>query len=546
SSSNADLSNVTVSQGTLSPTFSSGTTSYTVDVANAVNSLEITPTVADSTATVQVNGEDATSGVAKTVALSVGSNPIQITVTAQGGTTVRTYSVTVNRAGSSNANLSNLTLSAGTLTPIFTSGTTSYTANVAYRVDKVAVTPTVAESHATVTVNGTVLTSGSAMIPLGVGSNPITVVITAQDGSTNIYTITVTRSRAVIPPPVIPVTGVSLDQNSLKLSLGNPGVSLHAVVTPANATDQQVRWSSSNPAVATVDQNGLVQPVSSGQATITVSTVDGYFTASCSVIIEEVKLVGLKVSDSSFRLKPKRTQKIAVYAVYSDGEEKEITLNKKTVYKTSSSSIVTIKAGTLKAGNKEGEAIITVSFEDQTTSIDVTVSNAYVKELSLTPDALSLETEETKQVVATAKLSNKKTEVITEKAEWSSDDTSVVSVDEGKITAVAPGKATITVAYGGKTAQLKVEVTEGKVLQRLGASKKGVKLSAGKQQQIQLTAYYRDKTKAVITDKAEWLTSDEQVVTVQDGLITAVAPGNATIEASYRGKKVSIKITVSE
>ena len=69
----------------------------------------------------------------------------------------KTYTVTVTRAApSSNADLSNLVLSAGSpLTPPFASGTTSYTLNVPFSIDQPTATPTAADANATITVNGT-------------------------------------------------------------------------------------------------------------------------------------------------------------------------------------------------------------------------------------------------------------------------------------------------------------------------------------------------------------------------------------------------------
>jgi gliding motility-associated-like protein len=196
-STNANLSALSLSSGSLSPTFASGTTSYTSSVANSVTSTTITPTVSDATATVKVNGTTVTSGQASsTIALNVGSNTITVVVTAQDGTTTNTYTTTVTRAASTNANLSALSLSSGSLSPTFASATTAYISSVANSVMSITVTPTVADSNATVKVNGTTVTSGQASntIALNVGSNTITVVVTAQDGTTTItYTTTVTR-----------------------------------------------------------------------------------------------------------------------------------------------------------------------------------------------------------------------------------------------------------------------------------------------------------------------------------------------------------------
>ena len=98
-STNANLSNLTISAGTLTPAFASGTLSYTASVSNATTSITETPTVADATATVKVNGTAVVSGnPSARSALAVGSNVITTVVTAQDGTTTRTYTVTVTRA----------------------------------------------------------------------------------------------------------------------------------------------------------------------------------------------------------------------------------------------------------------------------------------------------------------------------------------------------------------------------------------------------------------------------------------------------------------
>ena len=96
--SDANLSALSLSSGSLSPTFVSGTTSYSSSVANTVTSITVTPTVADSNATVKVNGTTVTSGQASNaIALNTGSNTITVVVTAQDGTTVNNYIITISR-----------------------------------------------------------------------------------------------------------------------------------------------------------------------------------------------------------------------------------------------------------------------------------------------------------------------------------------------------------------------------------------------------------------------------------------------------------------
>ncbi len=132
--------------------------------------------------------------------LAVGnySDTITFTNTSNGsGSTTRGASLAVL---STNANLSSLLLSNGALSPAFSSGTQSYTASVSNSVGSITITPTTQDGNATVTVNGTAVTSGSASasIALAVGDNSIAVVVTPQAGApTKTHTVTVTRLNAV-------------------------------------------------------------------------------------------------------------------------------------------------------------------------------------------------------------------------------------------------------------------------------------------------------------------------------------------------------------
>jgi hypothetical protein len=89
------------------------------------------------------------------------------------------------------------------------------------------------------------------------------------------------------PTTPVAVTGVTLNQATMTLTVGETTGALVATVMPADATNQSVTWSSSAPAVATVT-NGVVTPVTAGTATIIVATVDGGLTATCTVTVNPV------------------------------------------------------------------------------------------------------------------------------------------------------------------------------------------------------------------------------------------------------------------
>ena len=182
--------------------YSNAVTSYSLNVVYETDSMTFMPCPTDKNASVSINSDpyQYTSGqcpASEPVNFSVGLNVITIVVTSEDGSTQKTITINVTRAGSSDADMSGLSLSSGTLSPTFDASTTSYTASVANSVSSITVTPTASEANATITVNGTAVTSGSASgsIALSVGSNTITTVVTAQDGvGTSSYILTIHRA----------------------------------------------------------------------------------------------------------------------------------------------------------------------------------------------------------------------------------------------------------------------------------------------------------------------------------------------------------------
>ena len=98
-STDANLASLTLSQGTLIPAFEPDIDKYTASVRNAVASIAVTPTTTDDGARVTVNSSPVTSSDASdAINLNVGTSPVTIAVTAEDGTTTKTYTVTVTRA----------------------------------------------------------------------------------------------------------------------------------------------------------------------------------------------------------------------------------------------------------------------------------------------------------------------------------------------------------------------------------------------------------------------------------------------------------------
>lgn len=197
------LSNLTVSSGSLTPGFSPGTLSYTVDVATGVSSLTVTATVQDSNASLMINGQGISSGQPREISplAPPGSDTLITILVRTPSGAEKTYTVTVRRPlPSSDASLSNLTVSAGVLNPGFAAGTPNYTVQVPASVDSLTVTATKSDLNAVMSASGSVIApagvlTGSVSSSLGLGTTTLfTITVIAQDGvSTRPYTITVFR-----------------------------------------------------------------------------------------------------------------------------------------------------------------------------------------------------------------------------------------------------------------------------------------------------------------------------------------------------------------
>lgn len=190
----ATLSDLTLSSGTLSPAFVPASADYSASVANSVTNVTINATPNDSAASVAGAGSQS---------LTTGDNVIDVVVTAEDGTTTFTYRITITRAFSADATLSSLSVSPGTLTPAFASATTTYAASVTNATINVNISATSNDPGAVVI--------GTGVVTIAVGANTFNVVVTAEDGTTILtYTIVITRlSASPVVSHSVPMPGTA-------------------------------------------------------------------------------------------------------------------------------------------------------------------------------------------------------------------------------------------------------------------------------------------------------------------------------------------------
>ena len=170
--------------------------------------------------------------------------------------------------------------------------------------------------------------------------------------------------------PAIHPTGVTLNKTELSLTVGS-SEQLTATVAPAEADNKSVTWTSSNPAVATVDASGNVTAVGTGTATITVTTADGGRTATCiiTVIPQAIYVTGIMLNKTSTTLTVGDAERLTATVAPSDATDKAVT------WASSNTAVATVDASGNVTAVSAGSATITVTTADggKTATCTVTV-----------------------------------------------------------------------------------------------------------------------------------------------------------------------------
>ena len=290
---------------------------------------------------------------------------------------------------------------------------------------------------ATVSVNGlvTAVSIGTAYIA----------VTTVDGGFTDTCAITVVQ----------PVTGVALNKTTATVTIG-ANEQLAASVAPANATNKALTWSSSNAAVATVSDSGLVRAVSAGTANIVVRTADGGFTDSCTITVVQpvIPITGVTLNKTETTINVGATEQLTATVAPANATNQNVT------WSISNEAVITVSASGLITAVSAGTALIAVTTDDggyaDTCVITVVLPATGV---SLNKTAATIALGATEQLTATVVPANATNQNVT----WSSSNETVATISvSGLITAVSPGTATVTVttAEGGHTASCALTVEE--------------------------------------------------------------------------------------
>jgi uncharacterized protein YjdB len=373
-------------------------------------------------------------------------------------------------------------------------------------------------SVATVDSNGKVTT-------LEAGSCVITA--TSQDsGVTARCTLTVLQ----------PITGIYLNTSSKTIMKGEKFVII-PTITPSDADNKNVTYTSSDDSIAKVDSSGIVTGMKGGQAIIIAKTEERGLIASCQVTVQEF------VSDVSVSSKVSKVN-IGETSQLTATVTTETATNRTISWSSSNNSVLTVDQNGKIKGIRVGKATVYARATDgsgMSGSVSIEVINP-VTSISVSPTSVSIPEGRSTKVSATVSPSN----ATYRDVEWSSSDTSIATVDyDGEITGLKAGvcKVYATSSDGNEVVGIcKVTVTPIVAATGITINSKSITMLAG--QTRTLTARIKP-TKS--TESIKWVSGDTSVATVSSsGVVTSRGQGSTEIYAisSETGVESSCEVIV--
>lgn len=374
------------------------------------------------------------------------------------------------------------------------------------------------ESVATVSQSGLVT---------GVGPGETTVHAVTTDGG---------KMASCLVKVGTPVKGITLSVSSKTLYVGDPSLDISATLTPANATDKSLEWSSSDPEVASIAPGAalraVIKPLKPGKTTITATTKDGGFTASCEVTVKR-HVSGVSLNKASLTLYVGETESLAATVAPEDASDKTV------AWSSDNSAVASVSNGKVTA-NKPGTAVIKVVTNDLSKEAACTVTvKRHAESVELSQKEIKLYLGENRSLTATVLPSDASDKNVT----WSSSNPNVATVSTaGNVVSKSVGTTVITVktADGGHQASCHVTVLEPVVYATsLTITPQALNMNIGESASLTLQMLPSNAN-----EKLVWESDNESVARVVNGDITAVGVGVAKI--MVKGKNVtSNEVTVT-
>lgn len=362
---------------------------------------------------------------------------------------------------------------------------------------------------------------------------------TAADGSEKSASCTIKVGATAVD---VPVTGITLDQPEITIEVLKDAKQLKATVEPANATNKDVVFSSSNTNVPVVSNTGLVTAINNGTATITVTSKENpSIMAKCLVKVGAPVLVtDVTVQPAELNLKTDGTYQLSVSVLPSNADERGVT------FESSNTAVATVSASGLITAKGPGTATITVTATDgsgKSASCAVIVKQP-VTGIQITPNGFTLvkgDVKDLKANVSPADADNP--DVI-----WTSSNTNIAAVSsKGQVTAVNEGSCVITATCKDNASiSASCTIVVGTPVTSVALAPNRASMNTG--ETILITASVlptNASNKGIIWS---WKSEDGASIILTNGAVKAMKAGTVTVTAKAAdnsGKEAYCTITIT-
>lgn len=323
---------------------------------------------------------------------------------------------------------------------------------------------------------------------------------------------------------VSPKNEIKFNQNSIIIEEGKTLQLGYTYSLEEGATEDDIVWESSNEDVATVDKKGNVTANLKGEIVITASYKNAKASIYVTVFKDQNSLLFDNKEDSRIVIGEQKQLNL-IYHLIGEGKYDDI------IWKSSDENIATVENGVVSAIS-EGTVTITASYEDVEDSIELQIVKS--NHLETSEKEIILKENDSKKVNLDYYFNDGAT---LEDVIWSSSESSVASVNNGVVTAKSVGQATITAKYKDVSDTINVTVVGE---DKIDFKDKILNVeNTNKEYTIDYDFYSYDYDASQI----EWTSSNENVATIESGVLTIKSNGQTIITAKV-GNKVS-RITVN-
>ena len=338
------------------------------------------------------------------------------------------------------------------------------------------------------------------------------------------------------------LNSVAILPNSGKLALGTTldfsSYAQFALVNLNIDTSVETIWTSSDPSVLTINGQGRVKSGKIGTATLS-ATLQGVTQTSSNVEVTGATLVDLTVQPGTSKLGVFTPLHYSAYGGFSDGSVQDLSAD--VIWNTSDNTIASIDRKGVAIGMKPGDVQVTASFGGQTVSVPLTVTNATIESVAITPSDFELPTGFNEQLSLIATMSDGTTEDFTQEAIWSAPTPLNVGIElKGFAAAGNPGVGTIAAQYGLFSASTSITVTDA-TLTSLALTPASSTIRVGDYVYLTMTGTFSDGLNLDITLLNTALTSDTPTVgqIINKRFAVGSNIGNATITGVVHGMGAS-------